>query len=63
MICVRLGEVFPAVAGVFLSVDNGSQMTLAIFVVVDEHSQKGAAFTNGFGSGCRQLVIQSAKIC
>ena len=41
--------------------NNDSQMALAIFVIVEAHSQKGPAFTNGFGFGCGQSVTQSIK--
>ena len=36
-------------------------MALAIFVKVEMHSLKGPAFTNGFGFGYSQFVIQSVN--
>ena len=41
------------------SVHNDPQMALAIFMIVEADSQKGPAFTNGFGFSCNQFVIQS----
>ena len=59
MAYITLGEVFQAAAGAFLGANNDSQMASAIFVIVEIHSLKGPAFTNGFGFGYSQFVIQS----
>ena len=63
MPCILLGEVFPAVAGIFFVlskiITNGFGYLCDSAGVVEAHSVKGPAFTNGFGFGYSQLMIQS----